>query len=374
MLEQESGSAKPAATPPPTPTLEVDGKTAAILPGDNILQTARRAGAYVPSLCYDERLASYGSCRLCLVKVNGRLVASCTLKAEHGMRIETADDEIRTLRKGIAEMVLSLLPEPAIADCPKCRHEGLCELHQVAREVGAGDGRFTGRAGGAFKEDVNPFLGRNYERCINCYRCVRICDEIEGDNAITAKGRGFGSTIATWMDGALEDSSCEFCGQCIHTCPTGALFDKKMFAKKPADLLADEIQHVDTICPYCGTGCGLTLETARGKLLGSLPRFTAPASEGALCVKGQWGVDFIESKERLTTPLIKKSDGTFREATWDEALDLVATKLTQVKNDHGGDAFAGWASARTTSESNYLLMKFVRGVMGTNNIDNCQRT
>ncbi len=353
------------------PTLNLDGKPFVFEPGESLLAVTRRAGAEVPSLCYDERLKGYGSCRLCVVRVNGRIGASCTLKAEPGMNVSTADDEIRTLRRGLLEMTMSLLPE---GPCPKCREVGCCEIHTVARQVGAGSGRFAGIAGGEFKDDGNPFLGRDYSRCINCYRCVRICDEIEGDNAITVRGRGFGATIATWFDGGLEESSCEFCGQCIHTCPTGALYDKKMLAKMPADLKSEEIKRVDTTCPYCGTGCGLTLETARGELLGVVPQMHAGASEGALCVKGQFGVDFVDSPDRLKTPLIRNADGTFREAGWDEALDLVASKLDAVRHEFGPDAFAGWASARTTSESNYVFMKFVRGTMGTNNVDNCQRT
>lgn len=353
------------------PELSLDGTPVEIQPGESLLALTRRAGAAVPSLCYDERLKGYGSCRMCMVKVNGRLAASCTLPADANQTVVTDDPELRALRKGLGELTLSLLPD---GDCPACKVRGGCEMHAVAKSVDATPGRFSGTAGGAKKDDVNPFLGRNYEACINCYRCVRICDEIEGDNAITAKGRGFAATIATFMDRGLEDSSCEFCGQCIHTCPTGALFDKKIASKIPLDLHPSEIQRVDSTCPYCGTGCGITLNTARGQLLGVTPQMHAGASSGALCVKGQFGVDFIESDERLKSPLIRQADGSFKPASWDEALELVASKFKAVKAEHGPDAFAGWASSRTTSESNYLFMKFVRGAMETDNLDNCQRT
>ena len=304
-------------------SLTLDGNPIEIHPGENLLALTRRCGAAVPSLCYDERLKGYGSCRMCLVKVNGRMVASCTLKAEAGQAVVTEDEQLRALRKSLGEMTLSLLPE---GPCEACRVRGGCEMHAVAAQVGAKPGRFAGTAGGVKKEDVNPFLGRNYDLCINCYRCVRICDEIEGDNAITAKGRGFASTIATWMDRGLEDSSCEFCGQCIHTCPTGALFDAKLSSRIPLDVLPAEIKRVDTTCPYCGTGCGITLNTARGKLLGVTPQMHAGASEGALCVKGQFGVDFIDSPERLTHPLIRQPDGSFKKSSWDEALNLISEK------------------------------------------------
>jgi formate dehydrogenase alpha subunit len=352
-------------------SLNLDGNPIEIHPGESLLALTRRCGTEVPSLCYDERLKGYGSCRMCLVKVNGRLAASCTLKAEASQTIVTDDPDLQRLRKGLGELTMSLLPD---GPCEACRVRGGCEMHAVAKQVGAKPGRFAGTAGGAKKEDVNPFLGRNYDLCINCYRCVRICDEIEGDNAITAKGRGFASTIATFMDRGLEDSSCEFCGQCIHTCPTGALFDAKLAKRIPLDVLPAEIKRVDTTCPYCGTGCGITLNTARGKLLGVTPQMHAGASEGALCVKGQFGVDFIESPERLTHPLIRQPDGSFKKSSWDEAVNLISEKLHATIDQHGPDSFAGWASSRTTSESNYLFMKFVRGGVGTDNLDNCQRT
>jgi len=358
-------------------SFELDGKPVGFRSGESVLQAARRAGHEVPSLCFDPRLKAYGSCRVCIVKVNGRIGASCTTPAAPGLSV-TVDDEVRGLRKSLVELTASLLPE---GPCPQCRLEGTCEFHRVARSVGASDAPlFAGAPGGALHADDNPFLGRDYSRCINCYRCVRICDEIEGDNALAARGRGFDATIATWFDRGLEQSSCELCGQCIHTCPTGALSDRKLTTKRAEverktglPILADEIVRKKSVCPYCGTGCGITLNAARGELLGITPVMDAPASDGALCVKGQYGTDFISSPDRLTTPLIREGD-RFREASWDEALSLVARKLDENKRQHGPHAFAAWASARTTSESNYLLMKFTRGVMGTNNIDNCQRT
>jgi formate dehydrogenase alpha subunit len=354
-----------------------DGQPVSFRAGESVLQAARRAGVAVPSLCYDPRLKAYGSCRVCVVKVGGRVTASCTTPAAAGL-VVTTDEEIGSLRKSLVELTGSLLPE---GPCPQCRLDGTCEFHEVAQAVGAEPGtRFAGAPGGEPHADTNPFLGRDYSRCINCYRCVRICDEIEGDNALAARGRGFDATIATWFDRGLEQSSCELCGQCIHTCPTGALTDRKLSTrlaeverKTGLPIVADEIERVHSVCPYCGTGCGLELKTARGELLGSGPIMDAPASEGALCVKGQYGTDFIASPDRLTTPLIREGE-RFRQASWDEALGLIADKLLANQRTHGPHAFASWASARTTSEANYLLMKLTRGVIGTNNIDNCQRT
>lgn len=355
-----------------------DGKTVGFRRGDSVLAAARRAGIDVPSLCYDPRLSAYGSCRVCVVKVGGRIATSCTTPAAEGIEI-AVDDEIRALRRDLVELTASLLPD---GPCPQCRIDGLCELHRVARFVGARleERRFAGSPGGRPHADANPFLGRDYSRCINCYRCVRICDEIEGDNALTARGRGLDATISTWFDRGLMESSCELCGQCIHTCPTGALSDRKLGTRiaeveqrRGLPILAEDIGRTRSVCPYCGTGCGLTLYTAEGELLGSGPVMDAPASEGALCVKGQYGTDFVHSPDRLTTPLIRDGE-SFRPASWDEALDLVARRLGENKERHGADAFAAWASARTTSEANYLLMKVTRAVLRSNNIDNCQRT
>lgn len=355
--------------------MKIDGRPVAIRDGESILEAARRSGAFVPTLCWDERLAAQGSCRLCIVQVDGRLVSSCTQKARDGLEVVTTNAEIDGLRRGLVELTLSLVPE---GPCPKCAELGTCELHALADRYGVGRDRprrFAGALGGAPKEDPNPLLGRDYSRCIDCYRCVRICDEVEGDDAIVAKGRGFATTIATFFDGGLEDSPCELCGQCIHTCPTGALFDKKMRARiEERAIRPEEIQRGDTICNYCGTGCGITIQTARGALLGVTPQMQAPASLGALCVKGQFGLEWLESKDRLTAPLLRTADGSFREATWDEALGVVASGLARIRDAHGPDALAGWASARTTTEANYAFQRLFRGAIGTNNLDNCQRT
>jgi len=357
-------------------TFQLDGQAVPFRDGETVLQAARRAGHEIPSLCFDPRLEAMGACRVCAVKVNGRIAASCTARAAPGLEV-TVDAEVRALRRTLVELAGSLLPG---GECPRCRLDGRCEFHRVADGVGARPGRFAGAPGGARHADDNPFLGRDYSRCINCYRCVRICDEVQGDTALAVRGRGFDATIATWLDRGLEDSSCELCGQCIHTCPTGALTDRKLEARlaeverrSGSPVAAAEIGHTRSICPYCGTGCGVDLRTARGELLGVGPVADAPASEGALCVKGQWGTDFVSSPDRLRAPLVREGD-RFREASWDEAIGIVAERLLENRRRHGPDAFAAWASARTTSEANYLLMKIARGLVGTNNVDNCQRT
>ena len=353
-------------------TLTLDGRAVPFTEGDDLLALARRHGATVPSLCRDERFDAIGACRACVVKVGGRVAASCTRKAEAGLEVVTDDDELRRLRRGVVELAASLLPE---GPCPRCAIDGTCEFHRMAALVEARPGRFAGAQSGRPRDDDdNPFLARDYSYCINCYRCVEVCDQLQGDTALGVAGRGFAARITAGFDGGLTDSTCEFCGLCINTCPTGALQDRKRNRRVPADLRHEEIERVDTICAYCGTGCGVTLEVARGKLLGAHPRFDHPMSNGTLCVKGQFGLDFISHTDRLTTPLIRNDDGSFRAAGWDEALDLVAARLGVVRDLRDHEAFAAWPSARTTSESNYTLQKFARAVMDTNNVDNCQRT
>lgn len=349
-------------------TIRIDGAEVEFAPGESVLQAAQRAGIAIPTLCYDSRLEPMGACRLCVVRVAGqRLPApSCALAAAEGMEVATAGAELDGWRRTVLELALS---EIADEECPKCVQQGPCELHVWAERYGARPRRFVGALSGAVVDDPNPFIIRDYTRCIYCYRCTRVCDEVEGDHAIVAAGRGFETRIAAPFDADLQESPCTFCGQCVQTCPTGALFDRKMAGRARAE----DVTKVRTICPFCGTGCGIELNVAKGEVVGVTPDFSSLVNEGALCVKGQWAWDFVHSPERLTKPLVK-ADGHFREAGWDEALDLVARRFAEVKTRQGPDAIVLWASSRGTSESNYLFQKFARAVIGTNNVDNCART
>ena len=349
-------------------TLVVDGRECSFEAGQSVVQAARENGIWIPSLCQDDRLEPGGHCRLCLVEIEGqaRPVASCTVPAREGLNVRASSEQLSRLRGTLLEMVLSENPE---GDCPRCRDHGACELHSVAERLGVNRGRFLGAISGAQKSDGNPFLGRDYSQCIGCYRCTRICDEVQGDAAIAPAGRGFLSRIATAFDGELMDSSCSLCGQCIHTCPTGALFDRKMVGAEQA---AQASTSAVSTCPYCGTGCSIHLHVRDNELLGVSPNLDGPANQGALCVKGQFGFDFVNNEERLSTPLIREN-GSLREASWDEALDLTAARLSAVKKQHGGDAFYAIASGRAPNESAYMLQKFARAVMSTHQIDNCSR-
>ncbi len=346
----------------------IDGKRVAIVSGESILEAARRAAVSIPTLCFDHRVHSSASCRLCMVKVKGsRLpVASCAHQIQAGMEVITGDSELQGWRRTVLDLVLSENPKE---DCIKCIEIGPCELHALAEKYDVEAGHYRGATSGNNTDDSNPFILRDYSRCIYCYRCTRVCAEVEQAHAIVPAARGFRTRISTPMDGGLLESSCTFCGQCVQTCPTGALMNKKMLGKARAE----EVTKVRTICPFCGTGCGINLHVAQKKIIGVTPDWTGPVNDGSLCVKGQFGMDFIHSPDRLTSPLIRKN-GALSWASWDEAYDLIVAKFSQIKRESGADAFAFWSSARGTSESNYLMQKFARAVIGTNNIDNCART
>lgn len=355
-----------------THTIEIDGVEVAFSEGETILEIAQRHQTEIPTLCYDPRLEPFGGCRLCIVELEGARnpVASCTTKATPGMVVRTATDTIEAYRKTLLEMVVS---ENREVDVSPLRGYASGELADLRDRYGInGNPRITGATSGASKTDENPFILRDYELCISCYRCVRVCAEQEGDHAINVMNRGFHTQITTEFDGLLKDSACTFCGQCIQTCPTGALGDKK--ALRAADDVADAVPNkTRTICPYCGVGCSVDVLTNNEKIIGIHPAMDGPANQGALCVKGQFAYDFVQHPDRLKTPLIRGDDGELHEATWDEALDRAAEGYRQVYAEHGRHSIYGIASGRAPSEAAYLMQKFIRVGFGTNYIDNCSR-
>lgn len=349
--------------------LRIDGRRSTFEPGETLLDAARRAGVEIPTLCYDPRLAPGGSCRLCLVEVEGRAapVPACAFPAAEGLAVRTESATLSAYRTRLLELTLSELPE---RDCRHCAEIGPCELHALAARYGATGGRYRGATSGARVDDGNPFILRDYEQCIYCYRCTRVCNELEQAHAIAPAGRGFGTRIATLLERGLVDTTCTFCGQCINTCPTGALGDLPRSGRARATEITASVR---TVCPFCGTGCGIQLDVAGNRVVGVRPDFASPVSHGSLCVKGQFGWEFICSPDRLTTPLVRV-DGLLRPASWDEALGVVAERLASIRDAHGPDSIVLWSSARATSEANYLFQKFARAVIGTNNVDNCART
>ena len=351
-------------------SMVLDGKEVTFTPGETIYDVARRHANSIPTLCYDERLESFGGCRLCVVEVEGsRLpVASCTTKATVGMAVRTKSPGIEKHRTTLLEMVAS---ENRELDVDPLRGYASQELTALLDRYEARTGRFAGRQSGRSRsDDPNPFILRDYDLCISCYRCVRVCAEQEGDYAISVMNRGFETKITTEFEGLLKDSACTFCGQCVQTCPTGALADRK--ALRYADT-AGEIEKTRTICPYCGVGCSVDVLTKGERMVGIQPAMDGPANEGALCIKGQFAWDFVQHPDRLTTPLVRGDDGELHDTDWDTALDRAAAGLARAVEEHGRHAVYAVASGRAPNEAAYAMQKLVRAGWGINQIDNCSR-
>ncbi len=354
----------------PVNQITLDGELVSYTEGETLYEIATRLERSIPTLCYDPRLEAFGSCRLCMVEVEGARnpVASCTTKANPGMVVRTATDALEKHRKVLLEMVASENPG---VDVDPLRGYASQELSHLVRTYGADSGRFKGRQSGtSFLEDDNPFILRDYDRCISCYRCVRVCAEQEGDYAINIRNRGFHTQITTEFSGTLKESSCTFCGQCVQTCPTGALADKKALR---AEGTPGALTKTRTVCPYCGVGCSVDLLTKGDRLIGVQPAMDGPANQGALCVKGQFAFDFVQHSDRLTEPLVRGEDGELRPTSWDEALDRAATGFRNAAQSHGRHSIYGIASGRTPSEADYMMQKFIRAGFGTHQIDNCSR-
>jgi formate dehydrogenase major subunit len=355
---------------PASRTLALDGEEVSFSPGETIFQVAERHRREIPTLCYDDRLEPFGGCRMCIVELEGSKnpVASCTTRAEPGMRVKTKSAALEMHRRVLLEMVAS---EQRDLDVDALSGYASQELRTLVDRYDARTGRFAGRKSGTSRpDDPNPFILRDYENCISCYRCVRVCAEQEGDYAISVKSRGFDTQITVEFDGILKDSACTFCGQCVQTCPTGALADLKALAHRSTP---GETKKTRTICAYCGVGCSVDVLTRGDEIVGVHPAMNGPANEGALCVKGQFAFDFVGHRDRMTTPLVRDDHGRLVPASWDEALDRAAAGLLAAVNEHGRHSLYAVASGRAPNEAAYTMQKLVRAGLGTSYIDNCSR-
>jgi formate dehydrogenase major subunit len=356
----------------------LNGVAHEISAGESILDFSRRLEHDIPTLCDDSRLDAYGSCRVCSVDValnaDGprKVMASCHTPIGEGMHVFTDSPRVEKLRKNIIELVLSDHPE----NCDDCVSNLNCELQDVAIATGVREIRF-GRAGNrgkqsvdalpeVSKDDSHPYMRMDLSLCIDCNRCVRACDEIQGEQVLSAVGRGFDSRIIKGQDVSFSDSDCVSCGACAQTCPTGAITD--VFRAN----LTSDAEKIRTICSYCGVGCNLEVSVKDNKILSIEAPESAEVNAGHTCLKGRYAWRFYNHPDRLTSPLIRV-DGELQPATWPETFAYLAKRLTAIKNEHGSDAIAGISSARCTNEENYLLQKLIRVVLGTNNIDCCAR-
>jgi formate dehydrogenase major subunit len=353
-------------------TAYIDDKAFEIVEGETILAFIRRYKAknLVPTLCDAPNLDPFGACRVCSVEValeeNGPLktMASCHAPVAEGQFIYTSTKAVKDLRRNIIELVLTDHP----LDCLTCEVNGNCELQTVAAQVGIRDVRYPEGDNHLHKtKDLShPYMTSDLSKCINCYRCVRACDEVQGEFVLSMSGRGFDSHIIKGLDQSFMDSDCVSCGACSQACPTSAISD--IFQSK--GIMATDTTR--TICTYCGVGCNLEVSTSNGEILSITAPYDAEVNQGHTCIKGRYAFKFYDHPERLNSPMIKR-DGEFEKVSWDEAYDYIASKLTSYKEEFGPNSIAGISSARCTNEENYLMQKFIRAVIGTNNIDGCAR-
>lgn len=370
-------------------TLFINGHEVTFEGGETILQAARRHDIDIPTLCHLKGATPTGACRICVVEVEGArtLLAACATPAAPGMKVQTESPAVVEARRLIIQLMLSSgnhncavrgsddqewtafqlkvqADDGSDALCPvwgDCRLQDLAYRYQVSGE------RFAATPTRYPMETVNPFIVRDFSRCIQCGRCVQACNEVQVNNAISFGYRGPESKIVAAGDRPLKDSDCVFCGECVQACPVGALVEKDVrYATRPW-----ETRKVRTTCSYCGVGCQLYLHVKDNRVVKVTGADAAP-NHGSLCVKGRFGYHFIGSPERLTEPLIKEN-GAFRPASWDEALDRVAGRLEEIRETHGSDSMGVLTSARITNEENYIAQKFARAVLKTNNVDHCAR-
>ncbi len=350
--------------------IRLDGEKVGVRRGETVYEVAERHRKEIPTLCYDPRLEPFGGCRLCIVELEGARtpVASCTTRAEPGMTVTTRSARLEMHRRVLMELVAS---ENRDLDVDPLSGYASQEMAKLLDRYDARSGRFRGSKSGVSRpDDDNPFILRDYENCISCYRCVRVCAEQEGDYAISVMNRGFETRITTEFEGLLKDSACTFCGQCIQTCPTGALGDLKALAHKD---VAGETEKTRTICPYCGVGCSVDVMTRGNEIVGILPAMDGPANNGALCVKGQFAFDFVDHPDRLEMPLVRGEDGELHETDWDTALERAGAGFRKALEEHGRHSVYGVASGRAPHEAAYMMQRFMRAGFGTNQIDNCSR-
>jgi formate dehydrogenase major subunit len=358
---------------PPVPsfrtvTVEIDGITVSVPDGTSVMRAAALAERQVPKLCATDSLKAFGSCRLCLVEIEGRrgYPASCTTPVADGMKVRTESPKLTQLRRSVVELYVSDHP----LDCVSCPANGQCELQDVAERLDVTTTPYgvTGARREAVVDASNPYFAFDNSLCIVCSRCVRACDEVQGTFALTIQGRGFASKVVASQNDTFLESECVSCGQCVEACPTGALEEKPVIAFGTAD------KAVATTCAYCGVGCSFMVETKGEQVLRMAPNRDGHANHGHACVKGRFAFGYATHPDRVTTPLVReKITDPWREATWEEAIARAASEFRRVQATYGPDSVGGITSSRCTNEETFLVQKLVRAALGTNNVDTCAR-
>ncbi|MEJ1966954.1 MAG: formate dehydrogenase subunit alpha [Gammaproteobacteria bacterium] len=367
----------PASASPAQVTVEIDGAQVTVPEGTSVMRAAAVAGVSVPKLCATDTLKAFGSCRLCLVEIEGRkgYPASCTTTVAPGMKIKTQSDKLMQLRRGVIDLYVSDHP----LECDTCPADQHCELQDMAAEVGIKESSYaTGKThwpetpAAAVHDTSNPYFGFNPELCIVCSRCVRACDEVQGTLALTIEGRGFDSKVSASQHESFMESECVSCGACVESCPTGALIEKSIVALGKAE------KATGTTCAYCGVGCTFKAESigegADAQIVRMAPNRDGDANHGHACVKGRFAYGYTTHKDRVTKPLIRsKITDPWREVSWDEAIGYAASEFKRIQAKYGKYSVGGITSSRCTNEESYLVQKLIRAAFGNNNVDTCAR-
>ncbi len=347
--------------------LTIDGQPIGVPAGTSIMRAAREAGLDIPKLCATDNLKAFGSCRVCLVEVEGRrgLVASCTEPVAKGMAVRTQTEQVARVRRGVLELYISDHP----LDCLTCAANGDCELQDVAGTVGLREVRFEDGAShlDAAPDVSNPYFAFDPSKCIVCSRCVRACDEVQGTFALTIDGRGFSSKVST-SEPAFFDSECVSCGACVQACPTATLIEKSVIDHGVPD------RSVDTTCAYCGVGCSFRAEVKGDQVVRMVPHKDGKANHGHSCVKGRFAWGYANHRDRIAKPMIRESiDDPWREADWQEAIDFAAARFKSIQAKYGRKSIGGITSSRCTNEEVWAVQKMVRAAFHNNNVDTCAR-
>ena len=357
-------------------TVEIDGFAVTVPDGTSIMRAASLLGNQIPKLCATSSLKAFGSCRLCLVEIEGRkgYPASCTTTVAEGMKIRTQSEKLGELRNNVLELYLS--DHPSEAECRASNNR--CELHEIAAAAGVTESRYAlpavdGVPAGCHhqhssKDDSNPYFVFNQDACIVCSRCVRACDEVQGTFALTIEGRGFGSKVSASQAESFLESECVSCGACVEACPTTALTEKSVIA------LGKPEKAVATTCAYCGVGCTFKAEMKGEQVIRMVPYRDGHANHGHACVKGRFAYGYATHADRITKPMIRsKITDPWREVSWDEAINYAAAEFKRIQAQYGPDSVGGITSSRCTNEETFLVQKLVRAAFGNNNVDTCAR-
>jgi formate dehydrogenase major subunit len=368
-LIEEIDYGTPASKAEKTVTLTVDGFAVTVPEGTSIMRASKMAGVSVPKLCATDMLESFGSCRLCLVEIEGRngTPASCTTPVAAGMVVKTQTPRLKKLRKGVMELYISDHP----LDCLTCAANGDCELQDMAGAVGLRDVRY-GYAGdnhlGQPKDESNPYFTFDPSKCIVCSRCVRACEEVQGTFALTIEHRGFDSHVSAGMHESFFESECVSCGACVQACPTATLSEKSLIE------IGQPEHSVITTCAYCGVGCSFKAEMRGDEVVRMVPYKDGKANRGHSCVKGRFAWGYASHRDRITKPMIRaKITDPWREVSWEEAIGHAASEFRRIQEKYGRNAVGGITSSRCTNEETYLVQKLIRAGFGNNNVDTCAR-